>query len=121
MEYELVVLTTTDYGKKVSDDVEKTVGGKAKITKTDDWGTKALAYKILKQTEGSYFFFALTLEPAEVSPIDEALRRNENILRHLLVKAEKRKVPKAKPAVKVKKEVKKPVAKKAVVKKTRKK
>ncbi|MBI3290625.1 30S ribosomal protein S6 [Candidatus Microgenomates bacterium] len=94
MDYELVVLTRIDYGKKVADDVEKAVGGKSKITKTDDWGTKPLSYKILKQTEGAYFFFALTLEPVEVFPLDESLRRNENILRHLLVRSDKKKVAK---------------------------
>ena len=120
MDYELVVLTTTEIGKKVEGDVERAVGAKAKITKTDDWGTKALAYKILKQTEGNYFFFALTLEPSEVSPIDESLRRNENILRHLLVKAEKHKKKVTKPSLEVpkaKKEVKKAAVKKISTKK----
>mgnify|MGYP001594646015 FL=1 len=118
--YELVVLTRTDYGKKISDDVQKSVGEKKKIVKVDDWGVKTLAYKIQKQTEGNYFLFALTLEPTEVSPLDESLRRNENILRHLLVRSEKRKVVSGKSREVKAEEVKpraKAVAKKEEVKK----
>lgn len=119
MDYELVILVSKDYGKEVSEDVEKAVGDKKKITKTNDWGTKTLTYKILKQTEGAYFLFALNLEPSEVSPLDESLRRNENILRHLLVKAEKKQRAKGvERSIKIekKKEIK-PAVKKKVSKK----
>lgn len=118
MDYELVVLTKTDYGKKVAGDVQDAVGGKNKIIKTDDWGTKALAYKIQKQTEAAYFSFTLNLDPSEVSPLDETLRRNENVLRHLLVRTEKAKKLKNK---KTEKPEKKEKAKKEVSKKTEKK
>lgn len=88
-DYELVVLTSKDYGKKIINDVEKVAGGKSKITKTDDWGVKALTYKIKKQTEANYFLFVLSLAPQEVFPLDQSLRRNENVIRHLLTRSDK--------------------------------
>lgn len=111
-----MVLTTADYGKKITDDVQKAVGDKKRITKTDDWGVKPLSYPIKKQSEALYFLFTLTLEPFEISPLDESLRRNENVLRHLLVRGESKFKSKTEKPRKAK-----PVVKKAATKKARKK
>lgn len=101
-----MVMTPADYGQKITDDIEKAVGDKKKITKTDPWGVKNLSYPIKKRQEASYFLFGLTLESSEISPLDQMLRRNENILRYLLVRGESKfkskteNLRKVKPAVK---------------------
>lgn len=87
--YELVLVVnpsvTEPNRKKVLDTVKAWLG-KAKVTKEDDWGSKALKYKIKKQETGH--FYDLMLETADAIPADFEKRvfMQEDILRHLLVR-----------------------------------
>ena len=56
------------------------------ITKEDDMGQRTLAYEIDRQTQGHYYLFEFTAEPAAANSIDDALRYQNELLRHLVVR-----------------------------------
>lgn len=78
------------FQKEIDDLVKK---HKGKIEATQDWGKKALAYKVKKhgKTHADALFTHLVIEfPAKnVQKFEKDVYLNENILRHLLVVAEK--------------------------------
>ena len=57
-----------------------------KITKEEDWGSKALKYAIKKELTGHYFY--MLLETAKTIPgdVEKRLLSEEKVLRHLLVR-----------------------------------
>jgi small subunit ribosomal protein S6 len=69
--------------KKIKDFIVN-LGGK--IEKEESLGVKKLAYRIKKQTEGDYFLFLIELDSKAVGKLDEKLKREENLLRYLLVR-----------------------------------
>jgi small subunit ribosomal protein S6 len=59
---------------------------KAKIIKEEDWGVKPLAYPIDKKTEAAYLYFEVEIEPAKIKKLEEKLRLEEALIRHLIVR-----------------------------------
>jgi small subunit ribosomal protein S6 len=62
---------------------------KAKIKKIDEWGIKELAYEIDGYDNGFYTVINFEADPEKVNPFNEFMRKNNNILRHILVVKEK--------------------------------
>ena len=58
----------------------------AKITKEEDWGSKALKYPIKKELTGHYFYMLLESAKAIPADVEKRLLSEENVLRHLLVR-----------------------------------
>ncbi|MEN3185375.1 MAG: 30S ribosomal protein S6 [Atribacterota bacterium] len=54
------------------------------------WGRRRLAYPVEKHNEGYYVFFRFLLSPVKVEEISRVARLAEGILRHILVKEEKK-------------------------------
>ncbi|OGH33312.1 MAG: 30S ribosomal protein S6 [Candidatus Levybacteria bacterium RIFCSPHIGHO2_02_FULL_42_12] len=71
--------------KKVMDEIKGALES-VTVAKEDDWGEKALAYPIKKQTTG--FYSVLTLETEKIVPVgfEKKVFDNEDILRHLLIR-----------------------------------
>lgn len=65
---------------------------KGKVTTTDEWGKKKLAYKIKHagkwQTEAHYVHLTVELEPDQVQALEQDLYLQPAVIRHLVVKAE---------------------------------
>lgn len=59
--------------------------GKAKITEKD-WGEKALAYPIEKQSSGFYVSINADTEEVVAKDFEKGLYQNNKILRHLLLR-----------------------------------
>ncbi|TSC53204.1 MAG: small subunit ribosomal protein S6 [Microgenomates group bacterium LiPW_16] len=68
--------------KKIIDDS----GGK--MGKVEEWGKRQLSYPIKKQKEGVYLLLTLELEGKEAKKIEEKLKLEESVLRHLLIRKE---------------------------------
>lgn len=90
--YELTIVldgkTTSAKKKSVEGRMEKMIETfKGKIAKAEDWGTRDLAYKIKKSETGTYLFFEVQLEASQAKILGEKLRLEEDLIRHLLVKA----------------------------------
>lgn len=62
------------------------------IAREDSWGTRRLAYTIKKAgqdyMEGVYYLYRFDLEPDQVSAIQRPLLLSEQVLRHMVVRAE---------------------------------
>lgn len=89
--YELTIVlpgTVTSAQKKAKVSfIESLVGvNQGKITKTDEWGVKDLAYKIEKHPTGLFIYFELELNPSSVREVSDKIRLEDGIIRSLLVK-----------------------------------
>jgi small subunit ribosomal protein S6 len=58
------------------------------IEGVDNWGRKRLAYPIGRFRDGVYILSRLQLPPSAPTEIERALKLNESVIRHLLVRAE---------------------------------
>ena len=86
--YELVLvfrpsLSESDR-KKLLETVKSWVKN-AKVTKEEDMGSKALAYKIKGELTGHYFNLHLEAESMD-QDVEKRLLENESVLRHLLLR-----------------------------------
>ncbi len=57
-----------------------------KVTKEEEWGQKPLSYKIKKESAGFYQMMQLTGEAAIPTDFESRLLRNDNVLRHLVIR-----------------------------------
>lgn len=96
-QYELVIVLdgkVTGAKKKASiEKLEKLVnvfGGK--ITATNDWGVKDLAYPINDLLTGAYLIFDVELPGEGAKSLNEKLHLESDIIRYLLVTKEKHSV-----------------------------
>lgn len=86
--YELVVIAKPSLSEAQRGKLLETVKswlGKVKFTKEEDWGSKALAYRIGHDLTGHYFDMHMEAEsiPAD---FERKLLDNESVLRHLLIR-----------------------------------
>jgi small subunit ribosomal protein S6 len=90
-EYELACIFSPELEQsKIDSNLEdlkrvvKSLGGDVKGVNA--WGLRRFAYPIRKKKEGYYVFLNLELPPEAVNKLDQTLKFNENILRHLIIK-----------------------------------
>lgn len=67
------------------EEVIKNGGGE--ITKADRWGKRRLAYEVKGFTEGYYVYMEIAAPSALVSELDRLYRIADEVIRHLIVKA----------------------------------
>lgn len=86
--YELVVVVKPSLSEseraKLMDTVKSWLKG-VKVTKEEDLGSKALAYRIGQDLTGHYFDLQLQAE-AIAKDFEKRLLENESVLRHLLLR-----------------------------------
>jgi small subunit ribosomal protein S6 len=77
---------TEDEAKTVSSQVEKVITeNEGKITFSEFWGKKKLAYEIKHNAYGYYSLFEFDLEGQNLAKIDKNLRLSTDILRHQII------------------------------------
>ena len=54
------------------------------VDKVDIWGKRRMAYVIRKHRDGQYVLFNITLNPKSASGLEQNIRYQETILRHML-------------------------------------
>ncbi len=75
--------------KKLNDQVAKWIkDGGGKITNTDIWGKRKMAYAIRKQSEGQYVLLKADMEPSFGSELERQLGLQESVLRYMIIAAE---------------------------------
>ena len=67
-------------------DIIKNNGGK--VTKTEQWGLRNLAYRIRKNKKGHYVLLNLDAPSDAVNEMERNMRLNEDVLRFMTVKVE---------------------------------
>ena len=87
--YELVLVLKTSLSEADRKKTLETIKGLVKdlkVASEEDWGQKPLSYKIKKEIAGVYHMMKLEGESAVPADFEARLLRNENVLRHLLVR-----------------------------------
>ncbi len=92
--YECAVLYPNDLSQKEEAELIKEIEGYfdevgAKLISKDAWGMRGLAYPVEGHKEGKYTIYYFEMDPAKLKEVDQALRINRNVLRHLFVKPPK--------------------------------
>ncbi|MBI3559180.1 30S ribosomal protein S6 [Candidatus Gottesmanbacteria bacterium] len=82
--YELTVILEKEETKALADLLAK---NGAEVIKKNDPVKRDLAYAIKKKKQGYYVHFELKIKPEEVAGLDQKLKLQENIIRHLLVQS----------------------------------
>lgn len=87
--YELVLVFRPSLTEAARKKMLETIKGwlkDVKIEKEDNWGLKALSYKIKKETSG--FFSVLDLSSEKSVPLDleKKLLEQDSVIRHLLIR-----------------------------------
>ena len=97
--YEIAVLFHPDLEMDLSKPqakVEKIFtdnGGK--ITKTDSWGKRKLAYQIAKQDQAIYIFYTVELPGESIKKIESTLNITDEVIRYLITRPDLKAIAKA--------------------------
>lgn len=101
-EYEMAILYHPDLEvdlSKAEAKVQKLVtdnGGK--VTKTDNWGKKKLAYPIAKQEHAVYVFYTVEMPGPGVQKVEASLNITDEVIRFLITKTDHKAIAKAEAA-----------------------
>ena len=71
--------------KMFSDIIVKDNG---KVTKTEPWGLRNLAYRINKNKKGHYVLLNIDAPPAAIAEMERNMKLNEDVLRFMSVRVE---------------------------------
>src|SRR5712692_1322444 len=63
------------------------------ITKVDTWGRRRMAYPIHRHLDGYYTVMRFRLEANLTDELDRSLRLTEQVMRHIIVRAEGERAP----------------------------
>lgn len=102
MQYEIAVLYHPDLEvdlTKAEERVTKIItdnGGK--ITATDNWGKRKLAYTIKKQEHAIYVFYTVDLPPEGVKKVESILNITDEVIRYLITRPDLKAIAKAEAA-----------------------
>jgi small subunit ribosomal protein S6 len=66
---------------------------KGTVLKHDHWGRRRMAYPINRAIDADYVVSRVEIEPEDVTPLEAALRIDERVYRHLIVRADELPVP----------------------------
>lgn len=98
-QYEVAVLYHPDLEidlEKASSKVEKIIkdnGGK--ITKTDNWGRRKLAYPIKKQEFAVYVFYTVEMPAESIKKVEQTFNITDEIIRFLITRPDLKAMAKA--------------------------
>jgi small subunit ribosomal protein S6 len=97
--YEIAVLYHPDLEidlEKAESRVKKIIeDNKGKITKTDNWGKRKLAYPIKRQEFAVYVFYTADLPSENVAKIEQTFNITDEIIRFLITKPDLKAIAKA--------------------------
>lgn len=74
------------------------IENEGKITKTDNWGKKKLAYKITKHDSAIYVFYTVELPGDGVGNVEKTLNITDEIIRFLITRPDLKAIAKAEAA-----------------------
>lgn len=98
-QYEIAVLYHPDLEVDLSKAEEKVTkiitsnGGK--ITATDNWGKRKLAYPIKKQEHGIYVFYTVDMPGEGVNKVEATLNITDEVIRYLITRPDLKAIAKA--------------------------
>lgn len=101
-QYEIAILYDPDLEvdlEKATNRVEKIfTDSKGKITNTDNWGKRKLAYPIKKHETAVYVIYTVNLPAESVRKVEGILNITDEVIRFLIVKPDLKAIAKAEAA-----------------------
>lgn len=98
-QYEIAILFDPDLEvdlEKATSRVEKILTDNgAKITKTDNWGKRKLAYQIKKHDQAIYLFYTAEIPGANLQKIEGILNITDEVIRFLITRPDLKAIAKA--------------------------
>lgn len=99
VQYEVAVLFDPQLEidlSKATAKIEKLISdAKGKITKTDNWGKRKLAYPIKKQDHALYVFYSVQMPAESVAKVDTTLNITDEVIRHLITRPDLKAIARA--------------------------
>ena len=90
--YESVLVVSAKLGEegiaKVVEYFKGVIERHATLESVDEWGKRALAYQINKETEGYYVLYNFTSDAAFPAELDRRYKITDGVLRSLIIKKE---------------------------------
>jgi len=92
-DYEMVVILNPEIGDDIVGEslerLSQTVTSRGgEIVDVNHWGRRRLAYPIKRHLEGNYVVSQIKLDPGQVPDLESNLRISEEVIRHLIVRAD---------------------------------
>ena len=88
--YETVILLNSQITKKQKQEtinnIENYISSNGNITKTDDLGTRKLAYDIRKQKEADYYVIYFECDADKIAELERIYRITEEIIKFIVVR-----------------------------------
>ncbi len=81
-----VATTQVEALAKAFSDIIVKDGGK--VTKTEPWGLRNLAYRINKNKKGHYVLMNIDAPPAAIAEMERNMKLNEDVLRFMTIRVE---------------------------------
>ncbi|MDA1297030.1 MAG: 30S ribosomal protein S6 [Chloroflexi bacterium] len=99
-DYELMWIlpgeSSEEDGKKSVEVISALVTEKGgKVKSSGLWGRRTLSYPIKKSSEGAYYLARFSVDATAAPDLNRAMEADQGVLRHLLVKEERKKAVKA--------------------------
>lgn len=98
-QYEIAVLYHPDLEVDLSKAEEKVIkiltSGGGKVTNTDNWGKRKLAYPIKKQEHAVYVFYTVEIPGEGVWKVETTLNITDEVIRFLITKPDLKAITKA--------------------------
>lgn len=98
-QYEVAVLYHPDLEVDLSKAEEKVTkilaDNKGKVTKTDNWGKRKLAYPIKRQEHAIYVFYTVEMPEEGVRKVEGTLNITDEVIRFLITKPDLKAIAKA--------------------------
>lgn len=93
--YELMLIfssgLSTEEQKKIISKIENFItGAKGKLLSCDEWGKKALAYRIKKNLDGFYWLMSMELEPVDAAKLNNNLRLEDQTVRFMFSQTDRK-------------------------------
>lgn len=105
-QYEIAVLfdpqLEIDLSKAESKFAKIIKDGQGKITKTDNWGKRKLAYTVNKQDHAIYVYYTVELPGESVETVEKTLNITDEVIRFLITRPDLKAIAKAEAARKEK-------------------
>jgi len=97
--YEIAVLYHPDLEidlEKAENRIKKIIAdNKGKITKTDNWGKRKLAYQIKKQEFAVYVFYTVEMPAENVAKVEQVFNITDEVIRFLITRPDLKAIAKA--------------------------
>mgnify|MGYP002862728764 CR=1 FL=1 len=88
--YETIMIINSDLEegaiKSTIEKISSLINSNGKVSSTEEWGKRKLAYPIKKQAEGYYVLVNFSSNPEFIDELDRVYNITDEVIKHIVVK-----------------------------------